>query len=82
MTVSPSNAPGMPRSQWKDFEHPERYPHYLDSYVDQMRYRGFRQAILATMRNYLTRMLQCPARLLDSARKKGAVNSLDSICNP
>jgi pimeloyl-ACP methyl ester carboxylesterase len=47
-------APGLPKSQWADFVHPERYPHYLDPYVDQMRYRGFRRAILETLRNYLT----------------------------
>jgi pimeloyl-ACP methyl ester carboxylesterase len=47
-------APGLPKSQWADFLHPERYPHYLDSYMDQMRYRGFRRAILETLRNYLT----------------------------
>ena len=47
-------APGLPKSQWADFVHPERYPHYLDPYLDQMRYRGFRRAILETLRNYLT----------------------------
>ena len=47
-------APGLPKSQLADFVHPERYPHYLDPYVDQMRYRGFRRAILETLRNYLT----------------------------
>jgi pimeloyl-ACP methyl ester carboxylesterase len=47
-------APGLPKSQWADFVHPERYPHYLDPYLDQMRYRGFRRAILETMRNYMT----------------------------
>lgn len=48
-------APGLARSQWKDFQHPERYPRYLDPYLEQMRYRGFRRAILETLRNYLTR---------------------------
>ena len=47
-------APGLPRSQLADFAHPERYPQYLDPYLDQMRYRGFRRAILETLRNYLT----------------------------
>ncbi|HEV3198756.1 MAG TPA: alpha/beta hydrolase [Bryobacteraceae bacterium] len=46
--------PGLPKSQWADFLHPERHPHYLDPYLDQMRYRGFRRAILETLRNYLT----------------------------
>jgi len=48
-------APSLPKSQWKDFEHPDHYPHYLDPYLDQMRYHGFRHAILSTLRNYLTR---------------------------
>jgi len=47
-------APGLPKSQWADFLYPERYPRYLDPYLDQMRYRGFRRAILETLRNYLT----------------------------
>jgi pimeloyl-ACP methyl ester carboxylesterase len=47
-------APGLAQSQWKDFAHPERYPHYLDSYYAQMRYRGFRRALLQTLRNYVS----------------------------
>ena len=47
-------APGLPESQWADFVHPERFPRYLDPYRKQMRYRGFRRALLATMRNYLS----------------------------
>jgi len=47
-------APGLPESQWDDFAHPERYPRYLDPYRQQMRYRGFRRALLETLRNYLT----------------------------
>jgi len=47
-------APGLPESQWADFVHPERFPHYLDPYREQMRYHGFRRALLATVRNYLS----------------------------
>ncbi|HEY2016954.1 MAG TPA: alpha/beta hydrolase [Bryobacteraceae bacterium] len=47
-------APGLPESQWADFAHPERYPHYLDPYREQMRYRGFRRALLETLRNYIS----------------------------
>jgi pimeloyl-ACP methyl ester carboxylesterase len=50
-------APSLPESQWEDFIHPERYPHYLDPYYEQMRYQGFRRAILATLRNYISRNL-------------------------
>jgi len=48
-------APGLPKSQWKDFAHPERYPRYLDTYYEQMRYPGFRRALLATLRNYVSK---------------------------
>jgi len=41
-------APGLAQSQWKDFAHPERYPHYLDPYYEQMRYRGFLANTLIT----------------------------------
>lgn len=47
-------APGMAQSQWKDFAHPERFPNYLEPYHEQMRYRGFRRAILATLRNFVS----------------------------
>jgi len=47
-------APALPRSQWEDFSHPQRFPHYLDSYMEQIKYQGFRRALLATLRNYLT----------------------------
>ena len=46
-------APGLPESQWDDFVHPERYPLYLGPYREQMRYQGFRRALLETLRNYL-----------------------------
>jgi pimeloyl-ACP methyl ester carboxylesterase len=46
-------APGLPNGQWKDFLYPERYPHYLDRYHEQMQYHGFRRAILRTLRNYV-----------------------------
>ncbi len=50
-----SMAPRLAESQWQDFEHHERYPHYLDAYREQMRYRGFRRALLETIRNYLSK---------------------------
>src|SRR5438067_11316571 len=53
MTVS--MAPRLPEMQWEDFLHPERYPHYLDAYREQMRYRGFRRALLETLRNYISK---------------------------
>jgi len=50
-----SLAPGLPHGQWKDFLYPERYPHYLDPYHEQMQYHGFRRAILRTLRNYVAK---------------------------
>jgi pimeloyl-ACP methyl ester carboxylesterase len=47
-------APGLAQAQWKDFAHPERHPHYLDQYHEQMRYHGFRRALLETLRNYVS----------------------------
>ena len=47
-------APGMPGSQREDFVHPERYPEYFAKYSVQMRYKGFRHAILSTIRDYFS----------------------------
>lgn len=47
-------APGLPQSQMADFLHPEKFPTYLEPYYTQMRYRGFRRALLRTLRNYLS----------------------------
>jgi pimeloyl-ACP methyl ester carboxylesterase len=46
-------APTMARSQRDDFVHPERYPDYFARYITQMRYKGFRQAILSTIQDFL-----------------------------
>ncbi len=45
-------AADMAESQMNDFVHPERFQPYLDAYREQMRYHGFRRAILSTMLNY------------------------------
>lgn len=46
--------PSLPGGQRSDFVHPERYPDYVPRYQEQMRYQGFRWAILSTIRDYLT----------------------------
>jgi len=46
--------PGMPGGQRGDFFHPERYPDYFEKYTVQMRYRGFRHALLSTLRDFLS----------------------------
>ena len=62
-------APGMAKSQWTDFMHPERYPRYLDPYIEQMRYRGFRRAILQTLRNYVSKDSSGDYRTLGASGK-------------
>jgi pimeloyl-ACP methyl ester carboxylesterase len=47
-------APTLAEGQLNDFFHPERYPEWPDKYRPQMRYQGFRRAILSTIRQYLT----------------------------
>lgn len=47
-------APTMAGSQRDDFVHPERYPDYFAKYTTQMRYQGFRYAILSTIQNFLS----------------------------
>ena len=44
----------LPEQLHNDFVHPERATQYLDLYRDQMRYRGFRKALMNTMLNYWT----------------------------
>ena len=46
-------APRLPQSQMADFFHPEKFPDWPDRYKPQMRYRGFRRALLSTLRDYL-----------------------------
>ncbi|MBZ5600887.1 MAG: alpha/beta hydrolase [Acidobacteriia bacterium] len=45
-------APGLPESQKNDFDHPDRFPEWPDRFRPQMRFKGFRAAILSTLRNY------------------------------
>lgn len=48
-------APALPDAQKEDFLHPERYPDYFARYSAQMRYHGFRRALLSTLRDYFPR---------------------------
>jgi pimeloyl-ACP methyl ester carboxylesterase len=47
-------APSLPEGQKEDFVHPELYPDYFAKYAAQMHYRGFRRALLASLRNFVT----------------------------
>ncbi|OFV93501.1 MAG: hypothetical protein A3H28_16480 [Acidobacteria bacterium RIFCSPLOWO2_02_FULL_61_28] len=49
--VSPSLAEG----QLADFFQPERFPDWPEKYRVQMQYKGFRRALLSTMRDYMGR---------------------------
>jgi pimeloyl-ACP methyl ester carboxylesterase len=42
--------PGMADGQMTDFAHPERFPDWVSRYREQMQYRGFGQALLASRR--------------------------------
>ena len=44
--------PSLPDWQTRDFMHPERSPDYFQRYLEQMRFKGFRRAILSTIRDY------------------------------
>lgn len=43
----------LPKVQMDDFHQPERFPEWDNKYRVQMRYKGFRRAILSTIRNLL-----------------------------
>jgi pimeloyl-ACP methyl ester carboxylesterase len=53
MTVS--TAPSLPRSQLADFYNPSRFPDWPDKYRVQMQYKGFRRALLSTLRHFAAR---------------------------
>lgn len=50
-----SLAPSLPEGQLGDFHRPERFPDWPDRYREQMRYDGFRRAILSTLRHFTPR---------------------------
>jgi pimeloyl-ACP methyl ester carboxylesterase len=45
-------APSLAESQLEDFYRPEKFPDWPDKYRVQMRYKGFRRALLSTMRDF------------------------------
>jgi pimeloyl-ACP methyl ester carboxylesterase len=47
-------APELPARQSDDFLHPEKFPDWAEKYRAQMRYKGFRRALLSTLRHYVT----------------------------
>ncbi len=55
-------APTLAESQRDDLHRPDRHPEWADRYRDQMRYRGFRRALLSTLRHYLGRDVEADYR--------------------
>jgi len=51
-------APTLAPAQRDDFLHPELYPDYFAKYEPQMKYRGFRRALLSTIRDFLSQDAQ------------------------
>lgn len=47
-------SPDLPESQLGDFVHPEHFPGWADKFRPQMRFKGFRHALLSSLQNYLT----------------------------
>ena len=48
-------APSLAEGQLADFFQPERFPDWPEKYRVQMQYKGFRRALLSTMRDYMGR---------------------------
>jgi pimeloyl-ACP methyl ester carboxylesterase len=53
-TMATKIAPGLAEAQLADFLHPEKFPDWPDRFRPQMRYQGFRRALLSTLRDYLS----------------------------
>lgn len=47
-------APHLAESQMSDFAHPDRFPHWVEMYRPQMKFKGFRASLLSTLRDYLS----------------------------
>lgn len=62
-------APTLAEGQRADFLHPERYPDYFARYEPQMKYRGFRHALLSTIRDFLSQDTELPFEQLGKSSK-------------
>jgi pimeloyl-ACP methyl ester carboxylesterase len=56
--------PGMADGQMTDFAHPERFPDWVSRYREQMQYRGFGRALLASRRAMAGQQLDSVYRAL------------------
>jgi pimeloyl-ACP methyl ester carboxylesterase len=62
-------APTLASGQRDDFVHPQRYPDYFAKYLPQMRYRGFRHALLSSLREFISRDNTAAFRQLGASGK-------------
>lgn len=53
-TMATQIVPGLAESELGEFLHPEKFAQWADRMHRQMRYRGFRRAMLSTLRDYTT----------------------------
>jgi len=53
-----STAPSLAEGQLADFYDPSRFPDWPDKYRVQMQYKGFRRALLSTLRHFAARDVQ------------------------
>ena len=56
--------------QLEDFKYPERFPAWVDKYKVQMKYKGFRHALISTRNNYSKDTIISNYQILGSLRKK------------
>jgi pimeloyl-ACP methyl ester carboxylesterase len=61
--------PSLAEGQKEDFVHPERYADYFAKYPEQLRYKGFRRAILSTIRDYLSADVRPDFRRMGESHK-------------
>jgi len=62
--------PRFPERQMTDFYRPENFPEWPGRYREQMKYKGFRRAILSTCRNFLSKDPHPHYELLKKHNKK------------
>lgn len=58
----------LPQSQLDDFYHPQDFPGWEEKYREQLQYKGFKNAILSTIRNLVTFN---PLEVYESLNKSG-----------
>ncbi len=62
-------AEAMAGGQLEDFKYPELFPDWVDRYKSQMKYKGFRHALISTMANYPGDSLVANYRKMEALHK-------------